>query len=299
MQESAYSTKVGPGRVRCESIQKRRRIYNNRSKFGLQFWGYYSPKVYNGNIKNITTQTPRMPKTIRYYIVGNELHRWINNIPRHLKVESDFLFIETVKPIEADFFLFLGGADIDPKMYGEENTSRLTHTIEKRDTTDTEMFVYAQEHNIMCVGICRGSQFLTAKAGGRLIQDVGGHTANHHIMDWHNNIYWVTSTHHQMMYPYDLPDDSFRIIATAQPKKSQRYLNGKDENFFEGNIIFGSEAENFTEPEVVYYPKIKSLAIQAHPELLSDGSDSQMFFSRMVLALAKDKEINFENTKLP
>jgi carbamoylphosphate synthase small subunit len=109
------------------------------------------------------------------------------------------------------------------------------------------------------LGICRGGQFLTVMNGGKMIQDVNNHSGNHKITHvGSGQVYEITSTHHQMMFPFNLPDHRFELVAHSQYFQSTKYLNGNDEEF--------DLPKDFLEPEIIYYPESNSLCIQGHPE---------------------------------
>ena len=96
--------------------------------------------------------------------------------------------------------------------------------------------------------------------GGLLVQNVN----NHALFETHQIVgkldiaqYDITSTHHQMQYPFNLPDYVYKILYYA-PRRS---------DYYEGHKI---ELLPY-EPEVVLYHKPdmpKCLAIQGHPEYM-------------------------------
>lgn len=164
-----------------------------------------------------------------------------------------------------DMFLFTGGADVNPAYYNEQ-VGKYTSINNKRD--EEEFYINQRlSRNCFKLGICRGSQLLTVLSGGSLIQHVEGHGRDHNIT--FNNPdskligkskikLFATSTHHQMMYPYNLPKSKYEILAWATRFMSNVYLNGNNEQKELPN--------NFLEPEIVYYKDYHSLAIQYHPE---------------------------------
>ena len=228
-------------------------------------------------------------KQIRIYIIGTEQHVWLKNLSALCNRVHDTYMIETNFISNADLVVHTGGADVSPRFYGELEKSKYTNCSEDRDAQDLADYKFAVEKKIKLLGICRGSQWLTAMAGGKLIQDVTNHGNGHHILDWNNNIHWVTSTHHQMMYPFSMINSDYKLIASAQPKLSARYLNGDDEEI--------TLCEHFVEPEVVYYTKIKALAIQCHPELMFDGGTEQKWFAKLVLTHIEKDDLTKEDTK--
>lgn len=158
---------------------------------------------------------------------------------------------------EVHLSLFTGGADVNPDIYGEQK-GKYTYIDKDRDKLEKEMFHLAMYRHILNLGICRGAQFLTAMSGGRLIQHVNGHTKSH-LMTMSNSYQLeVTSTHHQMMYPFELDSDKFSLIGWSTYFNSTTYLDGNNEEM--------KLDEKFLEPEIVFYKNTNSLAIQGHPE---------------------------------
>lgn len=152
---------------------------------------------------------------------------------------------------DTDFYVFTGGADVDPALYGESKHYS-THVSEIRDRKDNDIYSKIDKKKLK-VGICRGAQFLTVKSGGSLIQDVSNHRmTTDEIMTLDGSLF-IESDHHQMMYPFEV--DNHVIIATSVTPKSTYYLNGNNK-----------EVEMPFEPEIVYYPNTNSLCIQGHPE---------------------------------
>lgn len=88
-----------------------------------------------------------------------------------------------------DGFLFTGGQDVSPKIYGEEKTEFCGETIELRDTIETTLLKIAIDENKPVLGICRGLQFINAALGGTLYQDL--------------DKFHKSRTEHHMTPPYD------------------------------------------------------------------------------------------------
>ena len=168
-----------------------------------------------------------------------------------------------------DLALFIGGQDVLPSLYGEELGANTQCSKDRDDYESKYMYNRLSTHTPK-LGICRGAQFLTVYAGGKLIQDVSGHAgiASHPITfapQYGIGEIPMTSTHHQMMYPYDLREDKYDVIATSTYYLSNKYHDGNNENI--------ELPDNFMECEIVHYPHRNSLAIQGHPESDSYYSD--------------------------
>lgn len=155
-----------------------------------------------------------------------------------------------------------GGADISPTLYRRPVSSR-THASEKlssRDELEWALMKRAEQLGIPILGICRGAQMLCALAGGWLLQDVTGHTQSHLVETNDGQILKVSSLHHQMLYPFEV---DHVMIANSIKRLSNHYLDVEEDI----NIP--------VEPEFVYFPKQKGIAIQWHPEFmkLDDGAN--------------------------
>lgn len=180
---------------------------------------------------------------------------WLNNV--ELIPEDEYF--------NADLALFTGGEDVSPELYGE-TYHESTGVNKYRDEKEVKMYNKLQEAGIPCLGICRGSQFLTAlQENGRLIQDVKNHAmwGQHELINLIDGIpkeitegLTITSTHHQMMYPFDVPN---HIILAISPFRSRDY-------YMLNNDVNVKEIP--CEPEIVYYQNTKCLCIQGHPEMM-------------------------------
>lgn len=71
-----------------------------------------------------------------------------------------------------------GGADVDPRRYGEEPGPRTAGWREDRDAWELALLDAADEVGLPTLGICRGMQLMAVSAGGSLHQhtpDLVGH----------------------------------------------------------------------------------------------------------------------------
>lgn len=136
-------------------------------------------------------------------------------------------------PFKAELFQFMGGEDVTPELYGEKNTNSFNRF--SRDVEEMGWFHLAQRMGIPCVGICRGGQFLNVMCGGKMKQDVPGHTHNHILNTAIFGKCEATSTHHQMMIPSPY-----------------------------GKLIGWGETKN--DVEIVWYETENCLCFQPHPE---------------------------------
>lgn len=112
--------------------------------------------------------------------------------------------------------------------------------------------------------------------GGLLIQNVGKHAGfgTHQIIHKRNDMerYDITSTHHQMQYPFNLERD---VDYTTL------YYSQRRSPYYEGDKVDYPPHE----PEIVLYHKKdmpKCLAIQGHPEMMRDEAPVIKMLNQLV-----------------
>ena len=71
-----------------------------------------------------------------------------------------------------DGFLFTGGQDVDPSIYGEEKDTACGECCPERDAMEVKLLHAALRDDKPIFGICRGIQFINAALGGTLYQDL-------------------------------------------------------------------------------------------------------------------------------
>ena len=81
---------------------------------------------------------------------------------------------EDVARLAASFdgFLFTGGQDVSPALYGEPDRTGLSVPSPERDALEAPLLQEVLKTDKPVLGICRGLQFLNAAMGGDLWQDL-------------------------------------------------------------------------------------------------------------------------------
>jgi len=200
-------------------------------------------------------------KTKNIYIVGGSVYRsyvnWIESL--------GWQIVDDIK--SSDLVFFAGGEDVSPNLYGEKNGS-YTGTSPRRDASEVSAWNRAVEFNLPCVGVCRGSQFLTVMNGGKLVQDMN-HNGFHEVQTNDGRTILFNSLHHQQMLVdtnhTKLEANDFELIAWTV-NQFAHHLNGDDVNY--------NFAADYKEPEIVWFPKTRCLCIQMHPEMLDQDSEA-------------------------
>lgn len=202
---------------------------------------------------------------MKVYIVGHDA-----GVSRFF-VDRGHDVLNIQNPVEAaealpnpDLVVFTGGEDVWPVLYGAKNEA--SHCNPRRDIT--EMIWFHRFYFTPKLGICRGGQFLNVMSGGSMIQDrpyhalADLHLAREFISD---NIYRVTSTHHQEM------------------KHGQT------------GIILASGhdmPDGVPSTEVVWYQNTQSLCFQPHPEYQVDNERNMTIkLLQKVMAYCYGKEL--------
>lgn len=97
-----------------------------------------------------------------------------------------------------DGFLFTGGHDVSPEMYGETKSDKCGECCIIRDRMEKLLLNEVLKLNKPVLGICRGIQLINAVSGGTLYQDLPSQKPSE-------------INHHQTP-PYDIPVHRVNII---------------------------------------------------------------------------------------
>ena len=97
-----------------------------------------------------------------------------------------------------DGFLFTGGHDVDPAIYGQEKTELCGELAPGRDAMEPKLLTLALEAGKPVFGICRGLQLMNAVLGGTLYQDIVTQ--------------FPSETNHRMAAPYGRPEHPVTIL---------------------------------------------------------------------------------------
>jgi len=175
---------------------------------------------------------------------------------------------------DVDAIVLWGGEDIAPSYYKEKRHSRnqsYTGHPSQRDKNEWKAMLYAKANGIPIIGVCRGAQFLCVFSGGKLIQHVDNHGRSHDINTSKGKTMVTSSCHHQMMFPYNTQHE---LLAWSTEPYSSIY---EDENDLS---IAGMKS--LLEPEVVFFPQTRGLAIQGHPEWMDERSEFIKYCNALV-----------------
>lgn len=94
-------------------------------------------------------------------------------IPFFLPYTTDGAVIDEYAKL--DGFLFAGGVDVDPVLYGEEKLNDTVEIDPARDAFEMALFAAVYPTGKPIFGICRGIQIINVALGGTLYQDIPAH----------------------------------------------------------------------------------------------------------------------------
>lgn len=87
-----------------------------------------------------------------------------------------------------DAFLIIGGDDIDPVCYGDNNDLGLSKDIHPVcDKVDNAIIEHGVKNKKPMFGICRGIQAIAAFMGGTLVQDLKHENVSHPLVEDHKH----------------------------------------------------------------------------------------------------------------
>lgn len=212
-----------------------------------------------------------MRKKIKIYVIGGGIYSTYTRFFRN------YVLVSNIE--DADLVVLTGGADVDPSLYGAEKHPT-TYSAPARDREEIEELKKVRPDQLV-YGCCRGSQLSSIVNGGLLVQNVSNHALGqgHEIAPTKaakkynaidQDVYMITSTHHQMQYPFNLPSSDYDILFTAYPSRS---------DFYQGDLIDPTPIRKIGEPEIVLYHRKgfpRYLAVQGHPEMIPDSPVSRM-----------------------
>lgn len=158
----------------------------------------------------------------------------------------------------ADMVCFGGGEDVHPSLYQSRIRGAMVgHSASFRDLIERDIFNAAVARGIPIFGICRGAQFVCAMSGGKLVQDVTGHGGDHTLTTFDGQHFPITSTHHQMMYPWDVKHE----LLAWTGNRSKWYTHD-----------IPDYVQRDKDPEIVFFPDSGAFAVQGHPEWMDPNS---------------------------
>jgi Peptidase C26 len=184
------------------------------------------------------------------------------------KLFSEVVLITRPEQVkECSAIVLWGGEDISPAFYNEDPNrfNQASKYPSKRDILEWQCLQIAHINGVPIIGVCRGAQLMCVFDDGKLAQDVTGHNCSHEV-ETSTTSFYAPGDHHQMM----LPSTNAEVIGWSKVNQAGGTYVG------DGDHVFVLEV-NFKEPEIVWFPKIRGLGFQYHPEWGDEHSKCSEF----------------------
>lgn len=147
-------------------------------------------------------------------------------------------------------FLILGGNDINPIYFNENNNLELSKGIDEiTDELDRRIITFAKENKVPTLGICRGHQALAAFLGGSLHQDINHANLNHPENEKKHYVTKVANTNLTNLLP-----DNF-LVNTFHHQAVNLLPEGFITTLMNGDVI-----------EAIEHKDLPLIGVQWHPE---------------------------------
>lgn len=171
-----------------------------------------------------------------------------------------------------DGFLFPGGHDLDPALYGQNPTDQCGTVCPQRDSMERKLFPLALETGKPMLGICRGIQLFNVMLGGSLYQDIPTECPSdveHH----------ETPPYDKVAHPVTVEQGTplYQAVGVAQMGVNSYHHQGI-KALGKGLRVAAKAPDGMV--EAVYLPDHPfALAVQWHPEFsrLSDENSRRIF----------------------
>ena len=95
-----------------------------------------------------------------------------------------------------DGFLFSGGPDLHPFLFGDETHSACGNVSPVRDSMEIRLLKAAMELKKPILGICRGIQLLNVALGGTIYQDIPSQMERTFPLAHKQPFYYTVPSHH-------------------------------------------------------------------------------------------------------
>lgn len=205
----------------------------------------------------------------RIMVTANYFHavRQAGGIPVLLPLFSECFDIEGILD-RFDGFLFPGGPDINPLLFGEETLPECGNIVSERDTLELGLMSGILRSGKPVFGICRGIQVMNVALGGTLFQDIPSQTGEQkvgHYQKAGNAVLTHSVRVEKNTLLYDIVKKE-RITVNSFHHQSCKILG-------EGLVLNASAADGIIEAAALKNHRF-FLGVQWHPEHLYGLDDA-------------------------
>ena len=181
-----------------------------------------------------------------------------------------------------DGFLFPGGHDLEPRLYGQQDEGLFGPRVPQRDSLEEKLFPLVLETGKPLLGICRGIQLFNVLLGGDLYQDIPTQCPS--AVEHHE-----TPPYDKVAHPVSIREGTplFEAVGVREMGVNSYHHQGV-RTLGRGLQVAATAPDGMV--EAVYLPDHRfALAVQWHPEFsrLSD-ENSRKIFAAFVKAAGHD-----------
>lgn len=180
-----------------------------------------------------------------------------------------------------DGFIFSGGQDIEPALYGEEKLEQCEECMPARDSYELAFLKLVLENNKPMLGICRGVQVLNVLYGGDLYQDIPTQIGSEVI---HRAAVMGEAAMHNVEVYEDTP---LARITGESAIEVNSFHHQSVKNLGSGLLPMAKSPDGVIEG--AYVPEKRfALAVQWHPELMFRTDKNAMALFEALVDAAKE-----------
>lgn len=177
-----------------------------------------------------------------------------------------------------DGLVLIGGADIDPLLFGEEPHRNIGSVVRKRDDSDILLMNEAYRRQMPVLGICRGQQIMNVVFGGTIIQDIPSQVEN---IVQHKQ----PSKRRELAHTVDVKTPKFKAIFGEESFRVNTFHHQSVGELGEG-LVASAVAKDGIIEGIEHESHPYCVAVQWHPEELAPNGDiyAQRLFKSFIEA---------------
>ena len=162
-----------------------------------------------------------------------------------------------------DKLILIGGQNVDPKFYNEENHASEDDFFLERDIFEMALIEEATKQKKPIFSICRGTQLMNVALGGSLHQDI-----EHHWQDKPSDYLY-----HEMIV-----DENSKLAEIYGSETSINSFHHQSIKHLASDlrVIARDPEDNTVEAVESNTPDLRFLGVQWHPELLLDKREEDL-----------------------
>ena len=182
-----------------------------------------------------------------------------------------------------DGFVFTGGGDLDPTLFGEESHEKVDGVNPQRDAFELALMREVLAKELPLLAICRGMQTLNVVCGGNLFLDIASQLPQAVKHDWWGNFERDKLVHTVMIEPQSKLCE-FLMVTEAQTN-SLHHQAVKEPG--EG-LRAVAWAEDGVIEAIEHTEKRFAIGVQWHPEWLQGQEPMRALYRAFVKACQED-----------